>query len=90
MAPCKANGCDRAKFALGYCSRCYQRFKRYGDPAIVHRPGRKPAPTEDFGPRPVYDADGKWFPLLWFCDYERILTPMELSAALWAIRGEAA
>lgn len=34
---CTAPLCDREAVAKGYCSRCYNRWKRHGDPVIAHR-----------------------------------------------------
>jgi hypothetical protein len=32
---CKVDGCDRPKRAQGFCGRHYQRWKKWGDPAVV-------------------------------------------------------
>jgi len=39
--PCAVESCERQKFGLGYCSRHYQKFKKYGNPLGGSGSGRK-------------------------------------------------
>ena len=45
--PCSVDGCDDLARGYGYCDKHYQRFKRYGDPAIRLTPeGRQVCTVE--------------------------------------------
>jgi hypothetical protein len=37
---CMIEGCERTKWARGYCGRHYQRFRTYGDPMFTKHPMR--------------------------------------------------
>lgn len=39
---CPYGGCDKPKRAKGWCSSCYNRARRYGDPKHQPRRGRPP------------------------------------------------
>ena len=34
MKICKVEGCNRKYYGLGYCSKHYKKFKKYGDPLV--------------------------------------------------------
>ena len=38
---CKVDGCERTNQTAGYCWKHYHRFRKYGDPSIVRKNGRK-------------------------------------------------
>lgn len=42
MKVCKVDGCNNEYFALGYCRKHYQKFKKYGDPLFVHPSMNRP------------------------------------------------
>lgn len=41
-ATCSIDGCDAEVAARGWCSRHWQRWRKYGDPHIVHPPSNGP------------------------------------------------
>ena len=85
---CQAVDCNRPKSCKGFCTKHYDRFRKYGDPYIVHKPGRKKIKR---GPRvrvrPLLPTrgdtgHGRWYPLVWFCQQERILEVDEIITAI--------
>lgn len=54
---CTIEGCDRQNHAQGFCARHYRRFRKYGDPHMVGRRGRRPGARPTRGRATVLTAE---------------------------------